>query len=142
MRTPPALNEFAAASTIALSGPVAAAMPEAPQIVPVEVVENDTDYGVAGRVEYLVAGDWKPYGDLTALGNKDGTFTVVPGKIKESVNALTKQLMELQATLHELDPESSMPILGKEAREDRVWRHGPRLELGVELARDEPGVIG
>ena len=29
--------------------------------------------------------------------NKDGTFSVVPGKIRESVTALTQQLMELQA---------------------------------------------
>lgn len=30
--------------------------------------------------------------------NKDGTFSVVPGKIRESVTALTQQLMELQAS--------------------------------------------
>src|SRR2546422_22175 len=29
-----------------------------------------------------------------------------------------------------------------EAREQRVWAHGPRLELGVELAADEPRMIG
>ena len=34
---------------------------------------NVTDWGVAGRVEYLVAGDWKPYNDFTAMGNKDST---------------------------------------------------------------------
>src|SRR6267154_6846700 len=28
------------------------------------------------------------------------------------------------------------------AGEQRVWTHRPRLELGVELATDEPGVLG
>src|SRR5437867_9340363 len=29
-----------------------------------------------------------------------------------------------------------------EAREQRVWAHRPRLELGMELAADEPGMPG
>jgi len=44
--------------------------------------------------------------------NKDGTFTVVPGKIKESVNALTKQLMELQASGNRATAESLLEKMG------------------------------
>ncbi|WP_375767701.1 hypothetical protein NR798_39430 [Archangium gephyra] len=44
--------------------------------------------------------------------NKDGTFTVVPGKIKESVNALTKQLMELQASGNRASAESLLEKMG------------------------------
>src|SRR5574341_313961 len=29
-----------------------------------------------------------------------------------------------------------------EPGEQRVWTHGPRLQLGVELAPDEPGMVG
>lgn len=40
---------------------------------------NDTDYGAAGRIEWLAAGDWKPYGDFSAMGNKDGTLVFGAG---------------------------------------------------------------
>ncbi|HYO73482.1 MAG TPA: hypothetical protein VEU33_46200, partial [Archangium sp.] len=44
--------------------------------------------------------------------NKDGTFSVVPGKIKESVTALTKQLMELQASGNRANAEALLDKLG------------------------------
>ncbi|QRK09228.1 hypothetical protein JQX13_03465 [Archangium violaceum] len=44
--------------------------------------------------------------------NKDGTFSVVPGKIKESVTALTKQLMELQASGNRANAESLLEKMG------------------------------
>ncbi|MFL5355784.1 dipeptidyl-peptidase 3 family protein [Archangium sp.] len=44
--------------------------------------------------------------------NKDGTFAVVPGKIKESVAALTKQLMELQASGSRANAESLLEKMG------------------------------
>ena len=44
--------------------------------------------------------------------NKDGTFAVVPGKIKESVTALTKQLMELQASGNRANAESLLEKMG------------------------------
>ncbi|WNG39853.1 hypothetical protein F0U61_43870 [Archangium violaceum] len=44
--------------------------------------------------------------------NKDGTFSVVPGKIKESVTALTKQLMELQASGNRASAESLLEKMG------------------------------
>ncbi|PTL84002.1 hypothetical protein [Vitiosangium sp. GDMCC 1.1324] len=44
--------------------------------------------------------------------NKDGTFAVVPGKIKESVIALTKQLMELQASGSRANAESLLEKMG------------------------------
>ena len=43
---------------------------------------------------------------------KDGTFAVVPGKIRESVTALTKQLMELQASGNRATAESMLAKLG------------------------------
>lgn len=53
---------------------------------------NDTDYGVAGRVEYTVFGDKKGYGDLTALNNKSDMLVVGGGADytgAESENTLT-----------------------------------------------------
>jgi hypothetical protein len=44
--------------------------------------------------------------------NKDGTFAVVPGKIRESVTALTRQLMELQAAGNRASAESLLANLG------------------------------
>ncbi|HEY0095669.1 MAG TPA: hypothetical protein VGB96_15165 [Archangium sp.] len=44
--------------------------------------------------------------------NKDGTFSVVPGKIKESVTTLTKQLMELQASGNRATAESLLDKQG------------------------------
>ncbi len=44
--------------------------------------------------------------------NKDGTFSVVPGKIRESVTSLTKQLMELQAQGDRAAAESLMAKMG------------------------------
>ena len=41
---------------------------------------NASDWGVGGRVEYKISGgDWKPYGDFTAMGNKDGIFVIGAG---------------------------------------------------------------
>ena len=40
---------------------------------------NDSDYGVAGRVEYKFEGEWKPYQDFTAMGNKKGLLVVGAG---------------------------------------------------------------
>ncbi|QRN99247.1 hypothetical protein JRI60_09605 [Archangium violaceum] len=44
--------------------------------------------------------------------NKDGTFSVVPGKIRESVTSLTKQLMELQAAGNRAAAESLLEKMG------------------------------
>ena len=44
--------------------------------------------------------------------NKDGTFAVVPEKIRESVTALTKQLMELQASGNRASAEALLAKLG------------------------------
>ncbi len=44
--------------------------------------------------------------------NKDGTFAVVPGKIRESVTSLTKQLMELQAAGDRASAESLLAKMG------------------------------
>ncbi len=40
---------------------------------------NGTDFGVAGRVQYAVMGDWKSYEDFSALGTKDRLFVVGGG---------------------------------------------------------------
>lgn len=40
---------------------------------------NESDWGVAGRVEYLVAGNAKAYSDFTAMGNKEGVFVIGAG---------------------------------------------------------------
>jgi Peptidase family M49 len=44
--------------------------------------------------------------------NKDGTFAVVPGKIRESVASLTRQLMELQASGNRATAESLLAKQG------------------------------
>ncbi len=44
--------------------------------------------------------------------NKDGTFAVVPGKIRDSVNSLTTQLMELQARGDRAAAESLLAKMG------------------------------
>lgn len=56
MRTPTALHAFAAASTIALY-PVAAAMPEAPRTVPVEVAESEPNSDARPRARARVRVD-------------------------------------------------------------------------------------
>ncbi|OJH33578.1 dipeptidyl-peptidase 3 family protein [Cystobacter ferrugineus] len=43
---------------------------------------------------------------------KDGTFSVVPGKVRESVTALTKQLMELQARGDRAGAEALLAKMG------------------------------
>jgi phosphate-selective porin OprO and OprP len=56
---------------------------------------NSADWGVAGRVEYLVMGDWKSYDDFTAMGTKD-PLLVIGGGIdytKVSDNSSTDMLM-------------------------------------------------
>jgi hypothetical protein len=44
--------------------------------------------------------------------NKDGTFSVVPGKIRESATSLTKQLMELQASGNRANAEALLEKMG------------------------------
>ncbi|OJT26968.1 hypothetical protein BO221_02895 [Archangium sp. Cb G35] len=61
--------------------------------------------GVALQLNYLLDNG-------AVVVNKDGTFTVVPGKIKESVTALTKQLMELQAGGNRANAESLLEKMG------------------------------
>ncbi|MFE8602113.1 dipeptidyl-peptidase 3 family protein [Archangium violaceum] len=61
--------------------------------------------GVALQLNYLLDSG-------AVVVNKDGTFTVVPGKIKESVTALTKQLMELQAGGNRANAESLLEKMG------------------------------
>ncbi|WNG60844.1 hypothetical protein F0U59_43700 [Archangium gephyra] len=61
--------------------------------------------GVALQLNYLLDAG-------AVVVNKDGTFTVVPGKIKESVTALTKQLMELQAGGNRANAESLLEKMG------------------------------
>jgi hypothetical protein len=40
---------------------------------------NPFDFGVYGRVQYKVFGDWKSYADFTALGNKTDLLVVAAG---------------------------------------------------------------
>jgi len=40
---------------------------------------TDADYGVAGRIEYLVMGDWKNYDDYTAMGTKTNLLVIGGG---------------------------------------------------------------
>ncbi|AKJ07120.1 peptidase M49-like protein [Archangium gephyra] len=61
--------------------------------------------GVALQLNYLLDAG-------AVVVNKDGTFSVVPGKIKESVTALTKQLMELQASGNRANAEALLEKLG------------------------------
>jgi hypothetical protein len=42
-------------------------------------VEDDFDFGVAGRAEYKLFGDWKAYSDFTAMKNKEALFVVGAG---------------------------------------------------------------
>ncbi len=44
-----------------------------------DFADTETDYGIAGRVEYKIDGDWKSYQDFTTKGNKDGVFVVGAG---------------------------------------------------------------
>ncbi len=40
---------------------------------------NPWDFGVAGRVQYLVMGDWKSYDDFSAMGNKKDLLVIGGG---------------------------------------------------------------
>jgi hypothetical protein len=42
-------------------------------------VEDDFDYGVAGRAEYRAFGDWKAYSDFTAMKNKEALLVIGAG---------------------------------------------------------------
>lgn len=47
----------------------------------------------------------------------------------EPADMVTDTMHVVTYTLHELDPESSMPILGKEAREDRVFLDDDQVDM-------------
>lgn len=47
----------------------------------------------------------------------------------EPADVVTDTMFVVTYTLHELDPESSMPILGKEAREDRVFLDDDQVDM-------------
>lgn len=41
--------------------------------------DQGTNYGVSARVDYKVMGDWKSYGDFTAMGNKEDLLVIGAG---------------------------------------------------------------
>lgn len=41
--------------------------------------QTEANYGVSARVDYKVFGDWKSYGDFTAMGNKEDLLVVGAG---------------------------------------------------------------
>ncbi|MCY2952017.1 MAG: porin [Planctomycetota bacterium] len=53
--------------------------PSVPAIVDGQPVRHEFDFGVTGRVEYKVLGDWRDYRDLTAKGDKEDLLVLGAG---------------------------------------------------------------
>lgn len=66
MQSPTALHAFAAASTIALCAPVAAAMPDVPHTIIAEIAESDSDSATRSRARSRVRVDASVFEDEVA----------------------------------------------------------------------------
>jgi hypothetical protein len=62
------------------------------------VAQTRPDYGLAGRVEYKLFGDWKNYSDFTALGMKNNLFVIGGGTSYSEVSSQQRVIYTADAS--------------------------------------------
>ena len=91
----------------------------------------DPDFGMYGRAEYLVFGDWKHYDDFSAMGNKQDTLVVGAG-------ASYAQAGDNNVLFHSFDAQYEYYKLGLYAAYYGVFSDGA---AGDDSAYDLGGVV-